>query len=381
VKTETLLQHFGEEEKVLGAVTPPLFQNSLYTFPSCDEFMQTMQALPEQGPYVYARVGNPTARLVEEKIAALEGTETARLFAGGMAAISMGIMTQVAAGAHVVCADTCYGPTRQLLQEYLPKFGVATTFVDARCHEDVFDAVRPETTLIFLESPSSMLFRLQNLELIGRYGKEKKITTMIDSTWATPLFQNPARYGIDIVAHSASKYLGGHSDVIAGVLCGSHEWMARMTRTEVQIYAPSLSPFAAWLLLRGMRTLPVRMKQHQESGNRIAAYLEDHPAVERVFHPGLMSHPQRDLVTHQMHGTSSLFSFQPKVQSTEEVKAIVDRLVYFGIGVSWGGFESLAIPAQVQPLDWMEPRWIIRVHIGLEDTDDLIRDLDQALCP
>lgn len=378
LRLDTMLQHFAEEEKLHGAVVPPLFQNSLFLFKDSEELWEALDNLSADAPYLYSRLTNPTLEIVERKIAMLEGMESAKVFGGGMAAISVAILSTVASGAHAIVVDTCYGPTRRLFEDFLPRFGVTATFVDGRCHEEVIDSIRPETRLIYLESPSSIVFRLQDLDLIAQAAKEKGVTTICDNTCATPLFQNPARYGIDIVVHSASKYLSGHSDITAGVLCCSRKRMANLLRDEVSVLASTLAPFPAWLLLRGLRTLPLRMSAHQASGNAVAAHLEDQPEVERVFHAGLPSHPQRDLFAKQMRGSSSLLSFIPKMQEKEYVKKFVHALRLFGIGVSWGGFESLAVPLQFQTKDWPEPRWVIRLHIGLEDATDLTQDLVSA---
>lgn len=378
LRLDTLLQHFAEEDKPHGAVVPPIFQNSLFLFKDCDELWSALENPSIEAPYLYSRLTNPTLEIVERKIAMLEGMEAAKVFGGGMAAISVGVLSAVESGAHAVVVDTCYGPTRMLFEEFLSRFGVSATFVDGRCHEDVIDNIRPETRLIYLESPSSVVFRLQDLERIGAAAKEKGVTTICDNTCATPLFQSPARYGIDMVVHSASKYLSGHSDITAGVLCCNRDRMKGLLCGEVGILASTMAPFPAWLLLRGLRTLPIRMKAHQESGNAIAGFLEDRPEVERVFHAGLPSHPQKELFARQMRGSSSLLSFIPKIQDREYVRRFVNSLRIFGIGVSWGGFESLVVPLQFQPIDWPEPRWVIRFHVGLEDSADLMEDMGQA---
>ncbi|HVL40110.1 MAG TPA: PLP-dependent aspartate aminotransferase family protein [Fimbriimonadaceae bacterium] len=378
LKPDTLLQHYGEEEKLHGAVIPPIFQNSLFVFPTYDEFLEAYHKTPQGPPYHYSRLGNPTLDLVERKLAKLEGAEAAKVFGGGMGAIFVAIMSCVESGAHVVAADTCYSPVRVLLAEYLARFGVRATFVDGRCHEDVLDAVTPETKLIYLESPSSFVFRLQDLETIARGAREKGVPTVVDNTWATPLFQNPLALGIDLVVHSGTKYLSGHSDVTAGVVCGSQERIDRMVRNEINYCGNLLSPFGAWLLLRGLRTLKVRLKAHEAAANELAGWLEDRPEVERVFHLGLPTHPQRGLFRKQMRGSSGLFSFQPKDQSPEKIKRFVDSLELFGIGVSWGGFESLVMPMEVKPMDWPEARYLVRFHVGLEDVDDLKVDVERA---
>jgi cystathionine beta-lyase len=375
----TLLAHYGEEETVKGAVISPIFQNSTFVFNTSDELLKAMSQAPAGPPYHYSRVGNPTVEIAEKKIAKLEGTDGCRVFGSGMAAITVAIMSCVEAGAHVVLVDTCYGPTKALLRDYLARFGVTLTLVSGTCTEEILDAIQPNTKLVFLESPSSLLFRLQDVETITKACREKGISTAIDNTYCTPLYFQPARLGVDLVCHSATKYLAGHSDITAGAVCGSKERIDRITRNELSLFGSVLHPFSAWLLTRGLRTLKVRLRQHEETANEIASWLQERPEVTRVHHIGLPSHPQYELFRRTMKGSTGLFSFEPKVQDGERVKAFADRLKLFGRGVSWGGFESLVIALPVHPIDYRESRWIVRLFCGLEDAEDLIRDIEEAL--
>lgn len=378
LRLETLLQHLGEEDKPHGAVVPPLYQNSLFVFPDYDTFAAAQTNTPAGPPFHYSRLGNPTLDVVEKKLAMLEGTEAAKVFGGGMAAISVAIISHLEAGAHMIVVDTCYTPVRQMCNEFLPRFGVSVTYVDGRTPERVFEAVRPETKLIYLETPSSFVFRVQDLQAIASFARKRGIATICDNTYATPLFQNPAKLGIHMVVHSATKYLSGHSDITAGVLCTSRKIMDRLIRQEVNLFSSLLSPFGAWLLLRGLRTLPLRIKAHQEAGNRMAGFLREQPEVEQVYHVGLADHPQRELIERQMCGSAGLLSFQPRNQDPEYIKRFVNSLELFGIGVSWGGFESLVVPLQVCPIDWQEPKYLVRFSIGLENVEDLMADVRQA---
>ncbi|MFZ4508389.1 MAG: trans-sulfuration enzyme family protein [Fimbriimonas sp.] len=376
---DTLLCHFGEEEKVKGAVVAPIFQNSLFTFETMEELLTNMGQNPGGPPYHYSRVGNPTVELAERKLAALEGTEGARLFGCGMAAISAAILSTVEQGSHVVTMDSAYGPTKTFLGSYLKRFGVEVTFVDGRCTEELLDAVRPETSLIYLESPSSMLFRVQDVPTIAQHAKSKGIATAIDNTYNSPLYMNPAAMGVDLVIHSATKYIGGHSDVTAGVVCGSSERMDRLTRQELMFIGSVLHPFQAWLLLRGLRTLSLRIPRHESTANTVAAWLDDQDAIREVHHLGLLTYPQRDLVKKMMRGTTGLFSFEPKQQDPAKIKAFCDALKVFQRGISWGGFESLVVALPLKPADFETTKWVIRLFTGLEDPKDLIADLAQAL--
>lgn len=380
MRRDTILQHLGEEEKIKGAVVPPIFQNSLYVFDSLEEFSTVIDRYNggDQNAYFYARHGAPNLTILEQKIAALEGVDRAKVFAGGMAAISAAIFACVETGSHVVCVDSCYGPTRRFFDEYLKRLGILTTFVEGSDTDEVIAAIRPETTLVYLESPGSLIFKMQDLEAIASYCKSKGILTMIDNSYASPLFQNPAKFGIDVVLHSATKYLAGHSDLTAGVVAGSNEFMDRLIRQEIDLIGGLIAPFTGWLLLRGMRTLSLRMKHAQEQGNTIAKWLVEQPWVEEVRHVGLDSFDQKALREKQMTGTSSLLSFIPKNQSTEWLSNFMNGLKVYQKGVSWGGFESLAVGFPYKPMDWSEARNIIRIYNGLEDPADLIEDLKQA---
>ena len=375
---ETLCAHAGEDPtRCFGAPVPPIYQNSLFTAPDVEAFLHRAGRQPDK--YDYSRVANPTTDVLEAKLAALEKAEAARCFASGMAAVSAAIMHCVGAGDHLIAVDTIYGPTRKLLTEYLPKYQVSTTFVPGDDPQQFADALQPNTRLIYLESPSSLVFHLQDLAAVAAIARERGIVTAIDNSWASPYFQNPIELGIDLVIHSATKYLGGHSDLVAGVVLGSRERLRELCEWEGQLLGGMLDPFAAWLMLRGVRTLPVRLDRHQQSGMAVARFLEAHPKVARVYYPGLPSHPQYELAQRQMRGTSGLLSFSLKEPGVEAVSRVVDALQYFGIGVSWGGFESLAIPITVSAPEAPEPEWGIRLHVGLETADDLLSDLDHAL--
>lgn len=376
-RAATMIQHFGEPKRSGDPVAPPIAQTSLFVFDTVDELWEAQQE-PLGPPYDYSRLRNPTLDILEQKLAMLEGTERCKVYGSGMGAISAALMSCLSAGSHVVALDTCYGPTKQLLREYLPRFGVEATFVDGLTPESFFEAVRPNTRCLYLESPGSILFRILDLRRLASFCQERGITTIHDNSYATPLHQKPAEMGIDIVVHSATKYLAGHSDVCAGALCTSSERMRSIVQQETALFGAALAPFPAWLTLRGLRTLPMRMAWARESGNRVSAYLASHPLVEQVHHIGMSNHPQRQLIDAQMAGPSSLLSFTPKVQDMDWVKRFIEALDIFQIGVSWGGFESLSVPIWMHPLDWPEPKWVIRFYCGFEDPGDLIDDIERA---
>jgi cystathionine beta-lyase len=372
------------EEPLHGSAAPALFQNSLFVKPSFDA-MKHDRYNPKS--YFYSRGNNPTVNLLESKLAQLENGEDAKCFGSGMAAISAAIMSVLAAGDHVVCSNSAYQPTRDILGKYLKRFGVEATFLDAVDESGWRAAIRPNTRLFLLESPSSFLFEIQDLKAITSLAIEKGIVTIMDNTWATPVFFNPLDIGIDLVAHSLSKYISGHSDVVGGVVIGSADRLKKIKHDEAALFGGRMSPFEALLVLRGLRTLEIRMEQHQQSTLQLARFLEDQPKVRKVIHPGLESHPQHSLASSLFKGYSGLFSF---ILNTDlaGTKAFVDSLRIFQIGVSWGGFESLALPVAIleEPipyvLDGQEvdvADTLVRVSVGLEDTEDLCEDMLQAL--
>jgi cystathionine beta-lyase/cystathionine gamma-synthase len=374
-----ILHHLGEDELPFHAVSPPIFQTSNFCFDSFESFQEALAA--GESHLVYSRGNNPTVNLVERKIAALERAPRAKLVSSGVSAIAASIMAFVKTSDHVVCVEDCYSWTRRLLESYLKRFGVEHTFVEGTNPAEFEAAIRPDTRVIFLESPTTFTFKLQDIASVARIAKSRGIKTVIDSTWASPIFMNPIDYGVDLVVHSASKYMGGHSDVVAGVVAGSAEDLERIFKTEFQQLGPVPDPFMAWLVLRGLRTLQVRMLTVFEKTLYMARYLEDHPAVERVFYPFLESHPQYTLARSQMRGGGGLFSFRLKTREIASVKRFTNSLQLFKRAVSWGGYESLVYPDAVRyPLEPPQDRIsLIRLYVGLEDKEALASDLDQAL--
>ena len=367
---EDICAHLGDEYgRFEGAIVPPIFQNSLFVLPT-----ETNGVEPHG--HVYTRVSNPTTDIAERKIAALEGADGALCFSSGMGAISAAIMHFVKANCHVVLINTAYSNTTQMITDYLGKFGVTYTLVGGDSLEEIKAAVRPETTLIYLESPSTAIFRLQDLEAIAAFAKEKGIGTVIDNTYATPLHQNPLKHGIDIVCHTASKYLGGHSDIVAGAVAARREIIESIQNNERHLFGSIMDPHQAWLLIRGLRTLPLRLKQHGENARKVADFLENHPKVKKLFWPGSASYDQPELYEKYISGVNGLMSFVT-TGTEEQVKSFLGSLHYFQYGCSWGGFESLCI--YLGGDDKVTPKNLVRIHVGLEDPDTLIADLSAAL--
>lgn len=374
-----MIQHLGESKSGPSPVVPPIVQTSLFVYPDLDAFWGTMfDPDSDKERYIYSRVGNPTLDVAAKKIASLEHTESALLFASGMSAITAALLSVLSHGGHVVYVDTIYGPSKHFIEDWLPRFGIGCTAVDGRDADEVMDACGPETQLIFLESPSSIVFRLQDIRKICKFARNKGIATLIDNSYASPLYQQPADMGVDFVVHSATKYLAGHSDVVAGVVAGSKARMTRIMEQEGQWLGALLPPFPAWLLLRGLRTLSIRMKAAQEVGNAVGSFLKSRAEIEQVLHVGAPDFVQRELRDGQMSGTTSLLSFRPKVQDLDRIKRFIQDLQIFQIGVSWGGFESLALPIPLMPGD-NPSDWVIRLYCGLEDVKDLCADLAQSL--
>jgi|CXWL01.1.fsa_nt_gi cystathionine beta-lyase len=375
---ETTCIHFGEDHELqLGSAAPPIYQCSTFTFPDCESFVGRHD--PASMRFDYTRTSNPTTSLLERKIAALEKGEACRAFGSGMAAISAAILSCVKTGDHIVTIDTVYGPTRRFFSEYLPKLGIETTYVRGTEIENFEEAIKPNTRLIYIESPSSLVFELQDITAVTNLARSRGIATAIDNSNATPLNQNPLTMGVDLVIHTATKYIGGQSDLVAGLVVGSKQRIAALTRDEGELLGGVCDPFASWLMLRGLRSLGVRMERHQKSALAIARLLEMDGRVARVIYPGLENHPQAYLARKQMRGQSGMLSFQLRDASREKTFAVVNALRYFAIAVSWGGYESLAIPAHVTDSITGKKIWIIRLSVGLESVEDLKADLYQAL--
>ena len=376
-----ILHHMGEHSLPNHAVAPPIFQTSIFCFDSYDAFHEALEHESEH--FIYSRGNNPTVNLCEQKIATLEHTQRAKLVSSGVAAIASSVMAFMQQGDHAVCIRSSYGWAGYLFKTYLKRFGVDCTFVDGYTVEEFEQAIRPNTKVIYLESPATFTFTLQPLHQIAELAKQHGIKTVIDNTWATPIFQNPADMGIDLIVHSASKYLGGNSDVVGGVVCGSDEDITRIFNTEFLMQGQVPDPFSAWLILRNLRTLHLRMPVHYRNALGLSEFLEARDDVENVNYPFLSSFPQYELAKEQMRGGSGLFSFRLKTRDLEKVKAITNHVKFFKLAVSWGGYESLFEPAalvykkgETIPDDRVS---LIRVHAGLEDLDLLKNDLAQAL--
>ena len=381
---ETLLIHADRELNKSSAVAPPLYQTSTFRSDSAQDFSDRMAQA--RHPQFYTRFGNPTLAQTERVLAVLEGAEAALVTASGMAAASSSVMALVQSGSHVVAQANHYGGTTTLLRDFLPKFGVETTWVDQRDTNAFAQAMRKNTKLVIVESPSNPVMHITDLAAVARIAKEHGALTIADNTFATPVNQRPIESGIDLVFHSATKYFGGHSDIIAGAVMGSRELIERIWNAQV-ILGASLAPFNGWLMLRGLRTLALRVRQHNENAMKLAQFLAQHRAVAAVHYPGLPSHPQHDLARKQMSGFGGMLSFEPK-GGIDAARRFLDRVKLASRAASLGGTETLVVHAASNFGHYLTPEQaeklaigpgLIRVSVGLEGVEDLIADFDQAL--
>lgn len=379
-----ILTHLGEDRELyFNAIAPPVIQTSNFAFPNLQAFRESFA--DELGHHVYSRGNNPTVEILRRKLAALEKTEDALVFASGAAAVASAVIGNVKAGDHIICQESPYSWTTALLRKFLSRYGVSHTFVDGTDIRNIEAARRPETKVLYLESPNTMTFECQDLAACAAFAKAHGIVTMIDNSYTSPLYQNPADYGIDIVIHSGTKYLNGHSDVVVGVLCASKAMVQKIFESELMTLGGILSPHDAALVLRGLRTLPLRVQRSNESAHYIIDKLDKHPKVAQLWYPFHHSFPQLELAKKQMRGCGGLFSVQFKTDSMEKMEAFVHRLERFLMAVSWGGHESLLIPTigfynipgrSTQPaLPWT----FCRFYIGLEDPQWLWEDLERAM--
>ncbi|WP_425961834.1 PLP-dependent transferase [Rhizobium nepotum] len=367
-----------DETHAFEAVVPPLVQTSLFTFSSYDEMVSTYRG--EKVRPVYTRGLNPTVRLFEEMLAKLEGAEDALGFASGMSAISSTVLSFVSPGDRIVAVRNVYPDAFRLFGTFMQRMNIEVVYVDGR-DEAAVEKAMPGAKLFYMESPTSWVIEAHDVGALAAIGKRHGAVTVIDNSWASPVFQQPISLGVDLVVHSASKYLGGHSDVVSGVVAGSKAMIDRIRAETYPYLGGKMSPFDAWLLIRGLRTLPLRMKAHQASALDIASRLQALDVVEKVCHPGLANRLPPGL-----NGTSGLFSFIFK--EGVDVRAFADRLKLFKLGVSWGGHESLIVPGEVVLEQKAQPNSAhtfgisarsVRLHVGLEGTEALWNDLEPAI--
>ncbi|MDQ7948471.1 MAG: aminotransferase class I/II-fold pyridoxal phosphate-dependent enzyme [Pedobacter sp.] len=378
-----IINELGEErENYFNAIAPPIIQTSNFKFNTVADFRAALA--DEYQGNLYSRGFNPTIDILRKKLAALDGAEDALVFSSGIAAITVPVLALLQSGDEVICVENPYSWTIKLFQDFLPKFGVKTTFVDGTDLTAFEKAITPKTKLIYLESPNTFSFEVQNLDALSKLAKEHGILTMIDNSYCSPLYQQPIAHGIDLVAQSATKYLSGHSDVVAGVVTGKKTLLKAIFEKEYLNIGAALAPQHAWLLLRGLRTLPIRLTQISNTADKVIAYLNGHPKVAEVLHPFSNNNKDLALAKKQMKRCGGLFSITLKDPNLQKIEAFCNGLKHMLMAVSWGGYESLVIPAcaGISTTDF-DPKnnrhMLIRLYIGLEDADYLIADLEQAL--
>ncbi len=380
--SEILYQLGEERENYFNAVSTPVIQSSNFAFKDLNVFRGAVKN--ELEGHLYSRGNNPTVKILRRKIAALESAEDALVFASGAAAVSAAVIANVNAGDHVVCVNAPYSWTVVLLKRFLPRFGVTATFVDGTDAANFEKAIQPNTKVVYLESPNTLTFQLQDLSACADICKRHGLVSIIDNSHCSPIFQNPIKFGIDIVVHSATKYLNGHSDVVAGVVCSNKKMIQKIFETEQMCLGAIIDPHAANMIIRGLRTLPLRMKQSDESTKKIVNWLKTHPKIKKIYYPFLENTPQYDLAKKQMTGNGGLFSIETTAETIEEAEAFFYRLKRILFAVSWGGHESLVFPTCAVYNIEGKPNPVLpfnfyRFYIGLEDPDWLIEDLEQAL--
>lgn len=381
-RQETEAVHGGADlSKKNGPLATPIYQTS--TFEVTDSEQQVRASSTDM---FYTRYGNPTHTVTEAAISELEGADAALLFASGMGAITTSVLALLKSGDHIVAQRDIYGGATKFLSQWLPKFGIETTFVDTTEYDQHARAIQPRTKLLYLESPTNPTLRVVDLRKVAALAKQHNLITFIDSTFATPINQRPVEFGIDLVMHSGTKYFAGHSDLICGIVAGRRDLIQKIHEARTTL-GGVLDPHAAWLLLRGIKTLAVRVQRQNESALRVAQYLAQHPKVRLVHHPFLEGHPQRALAMEQMHGGGGVVSFE--VDGTgDDARRLADSLRLFTMAPSLGGVDSLvsipvltshAMISAEQRKKMGVGEQLIRLSVGIENVDDLIADLEQAL--
>lgn len=378
-----ILNELAEDrDEYFRAVSPPIVQTSNFAFKKVDDLRKSFE--DEYSTWLYSRGLNPTVEILRKKLAALDGAEDCLVFNSGAAAIFAAVLANVKSGDHIVSVKDPYTWARKMFDEILPRFRVSVTYIDGTSLSSFEAAIQPDTTVIYLESPNSWMFDLQDLKAVAQLARFKNIITICDNSFCTPLYQKPYEMGIDLTLQSATKYISGHSDVIAGVLSGSHKQITRIFNSEYNNIGSGIQPFNAWLLIRGLRTLPARLERITRTTHAVITFLKSHPLVERVIFPLDPSFPQYELASRQMKGACGLLTFILKTQSCEAIENFCNGLKHILMAVSWGGHESLIIPKcagiprnQFNPA--LELHRSLRLYIGLEEPEYIIADLAQAL--
>lgn len=378
-----ILNELGEErENYFNAISPPIAQTSNFAFKTVADLSKAFE--DEMGGYLYSRGLNPTVEILRKKLAALDGAEDCLVFNSGAAAIFAGVLANVKSGDHIVSVKAPYTWAERMFDVVLLRFGVTTTYINGTKIENWEAATKPNTTLYYLESPNSWDFALQPIQELAVMARSKNIITFIDNSYCTPIHQKPIEMGIDLAMQTATKYIGGHSDTLGGVLSGSGAMMKKIFDSEYLNIGSGIQPFNAWLLIRGLRTLPARLDRITKTSLEVLKFLKQHPKIESVIFPFDKSFPQYQLAKKQMTGACGLMTMVLKTNSRDEIVKFCESLQHIMMAVSWGGHESLVIPKcsgiRVIDFDPLNPEHrYVRLYVGLEEADYLIKDLEQAL--
>ncbi len=378
-----ILNELGEDrENYFNAIAPPIIQASNFAFDTVDELRKAFE--DEYSTYLYSRGLNPTVDILRKKLAALDGAEDCLVFNSGAAAIFAGVLANVKSADNIVSVDKPYTWAQKMFNDILPRFNITTTYIDGTNIENFERAILPNTTLIYLESPNSWNFALQDLKAVADLAKAEGIITICDNSYCSPIYQKPIESGIDLAMQTATKYISGHSDTLGGVLSGGKKMIERIFNSEYMNIGSGIQPFNAWLLIRGLRTLPMRLERITNSTQKVFSYLKQHPKVEAVIFPFDESFPQYKLAKQQMKGACGLLSFVIKADTIDQIEMFCESLQHILMAVSWGGHESLIIPScssikkEAFDKNNTEHR-MIRLYVGLEEPEYLIKDLEQAL--
>jgi cystathionine beta-lyase/cystathionine gamma-synthase len=377
-----ILNELGEDrDDYFRAVAPPIMQTSNFSFKKVADLRSSFE--DEYSTWLYSRGLNPTVEILRKKLAALDGAEDCLVFNSGAAAIFAGVLANVKSGDHIVSVRNPYTWAQKMFDVILPRFQVSVTYVDGTRTENFTDAIRPNTTLIYLESPNSWFYELQDLKAIATLAKQCHIITICDNSYCTPIFQRPVESGIDLVLQSATKYIGGHSDTVAGVLSGSRTMIERIFNSEYMNIGSGIQPFNAWLLIRGLRTLPARLERISRTTTEVIRFLKDHPRVEKLYFPLDSTFPQYELAKQQMSGACGLLTMIIKAEQSQTIELFCESLKHILMAVSWGGHESLILPkcAGIKPeaFNAQDPTHrSLRLYVGLEDSDYLLTDISSA---
>jgi len=377
-----ILNELGEDrENYFNAIAPPIIQSSNFAFKTVDEMRSAFA--DEYSTYLYSRGVNPTVEILCKKLAALDHAEDCLVFSSGAAAIFAAVLANVKSGDHIVSVNKPYTWAQKMFNQILPRFGVTTTYIDGTDIANFERAILPSTKVIYLESPNSWDYAIQDLKAVAQLAKSKNIITIIDNSYCTPIYQQPINFGIDLVLQSGTKYIGGHSDTVAGILSGSSEMIKKIFNSEFLNIGSGISPFNAWLLIRGLRTLPMRLERITKTTLQIVQYLKAHEKVEKVIFAFDESFPQYALAKQQMQGACGLVTFIVKADTVMQIENFCNSLQHILMAVSWGGHESLIIPkcSGIPAANFnaanAEHR-MIRMYVGLEEADYLINDLERG---